>query len=178
MKRLSLIALALIAAFALASCNISLIFGGNANSTSTAVAVMSHVGYMGGISPGPYNGFPSSTASLLQYQNFSGSYYFSSATSSGMTQSAYTLSNQAVTYSGNTYYLSGTFNYSYISNSGTFTAYIYAPNGITISGPDYSATVTVDIAESFYVTYAQTFSGSATSYINGQYISSSPYFSL
>ena len=177
MKRLSTIALALIATLALAGCNIAFIFGGSTNSASTAVAVMSHVGYMGGISPGPYGGFQSSTAILLQYQSFSGSYYSSSATA-GTTQSAYTLSNQPVIYNGNTYYLSGTFNYSYSSNGGSYTAYIYAPNGMTISGPDYSATVTVDIAENFSVLYPQTFSGSATGYINGQYVASAPYFNL
>ncbi len=181
MKRLSILVISALALFAFAACTLTITpITTYTNSTSTAAALISKVGYMGGISPGTAN-FPSSSA-VPQTPNFAGSIYFSSATTS-TSQSAYHLYGQAVIYNGSTYYLTGVINYSYSQSGSNFAAYFYSPAGITISGPDYSGTVTLDATGNFSVVYNSStgtsmYSGSFTGYLNGQYLSTTLSFAL
>lgn len=164
-------------ALLLGSCEISLSFDGSTSPTTIA-EIVSAAAYQGGISPGP-SSFPSWTATRVA-PSFWGSSYYSLATSSYLYPIAYSLTGQAVTIQGATYYLYGTLNFAYGYNNltGFYAAYVYSDH-LTVGGSSYLAPISIDLSENF------TASGGLTStymnagiagWISGQYLSTTAGF--
>lgn len=181
MKRLSAAAAALLLVLSLTSCNIVLNMGGGggtvSNLATTAASVVSQAAYTAVVFSGQPRSLLSRTTSSAVPSLLGSQFALLISTSSVNDQKAYYLDQQLITQNGKSYYLTGTITYT-VLKSNLSLAYVYAPN-MTITGPDYSGNVTVDINE----TYASTLSGTITNmtcvaagYVAGQTFSSTLTF--
>ncbi|HUX41455.1 MAG TPA: hypothetical protein VMV83_09850 [Rectinemataceae bacterium] len=162
MKRLSIIALSVLALLAFGACTLTITPNTSyyTNSTSTAASLAIQAGYTG-----EYYTYPRALASRAYYTatpSFIGSNYENTIAASSTTQSAFLLSSQPITQNGKVYYLTGTVNYAFV-NGNQSNIYVYAPN-INISGPDYSGNVSVDLYGVYTAIVSGTTSMSCTVY--------------